>query len=382
MLQYKKNTWGEKMSSNNTAVISKASNHTIKKFELIENYVKSWAHKLLQNPHCNGVIFIDCMCNSGVYFNDKDEKVFGTPVRVAKILRDAAGQYPNKKIYIYLNDYSAEKIALLRENLPAEKSNFKYSITIKDGNALLKEIGSKLDNRKKLHLFLLYDPYDAHIDWNALSPFFRSWSEVLINHMISDSIRAVKVAKSDIAKQKYEKTYLSDFENLLPFGSDKSAYEKRVEEIINGLKGSSSREYYVASYPFFNTRNALQYDLVHCTSNKEGFKLYKTTAWKTFGGKSSIKNTHGKENQLMLDMDGSGVLKTEIDEKCYYVKDIADYIQTKFAGMKNVPLSLVWGTLDKHPVFPSDGFRKDIKNDLKNTYGARTSRDTISFGGK
>ena len=50
--------------------------------------------------------------------------------------------------------------------------------------------------------------------------------------------------------------------------------------------------------------------------------------------------------------------------------------------MKNVPLSLVWETLDKHPVFPSDGFRKDIKNDLKNTYGARTSRDTISFGGK
>ena len=84
----------------------------------------------------------------------------------------------------------------------------------------------------------------------------------------------------------------------------------------------------------------------------------------------------------MLDMDGSGVLKTEIDEKCYYVKDIADYIQTKFAGMKNVPLSLVWETLDKHPVFPSDGFRKDIKNDLKNTYGARISRDTISFGGK
>ena len=35
--------------------------------------------------------------------------------------------------------------------------------------------------------------------------------------------------------------------------------------------------------------------------------------------------------------------------------------------------------LDNHPVFPSDGFRNDIKKDLKNIHFAIVSRDTVSF---
>ena len=54
------------MSGRKKSVISKASPHTIKKFELIEEYIKSWAQKLLLTESCNGLIFIDCMCNSGV----------------------------------------------------------------------------------------------------------------------------------------------------------------------------------------------------------------------------------------------------------------------------------------------------------------------------
>lgn len=52
------------MSGRKKSVISKASPHTIKKFELIEEYIKSWAQKLLLTESCNGLIFIDCMCNS------------------------------------------------------------------------------------------------------------------------------------------------------------------------------------------------------------------------------------------------------------------------------------------------------------------------------
>lgn len=125
-------------SSNNSAVVSKASPHTIKKFELIESYVKSWAQKLMQNNYCNGIIFIDCMCNSGVYRDENGNEEFGTPIRVSRILRDVAGQYPKKKVFVYLNDNSKEKIAELKKHLPSESSNFRYSITSKDGNVLLK----------------------------------------------------------------------------------------------------------------------------------------------------------------------------------------------------------------------------------------------------
>ena len=74
------------MANNNDGVIGKASPHTIKKFELVEKYIQTWVQKLMNNQYCNGVIFIDCMCNSGVYVDDNGETVYGTPIRVAKIL--------------------------------------------------------------------------------------------------------------------------------------------------------------------------------------------------------------------------------------------------------------------------------------------------------
>ena len=116
-------------SSNNNQLISIAKPHTIKKFELIESYVETWAQKLLNNPKCKSIVFIDCMCNSGVYQTADGETVYGTPVRVARILRDAAGQYPGKQIYIYLNDNNPEKIELLKLHLPKESNNFHYCFT-------------------------------------------------------------------------------------------------------------------------------------------------------------------------------------------------------------------------------------------------------------
>lgn len=366
-------------SSNNDQIVSLAKPHTIKKFELIEKYVETWAQKLLNTPTCKGLVFIDCMCNSGVYHNENGETIYGTPIRVSRILRDVAGQYPYKKIHIFLNDYNSKKIEHLKSNLPQEKSNFRYHLSAIDANERLRELAPAIARNARYNFFLLYDPYDATIDWAALAPFFKRWGEVLINHMVSDSVRAIKQAKTSHAKEKYEGTYCSSFEDLLPWGSDRSAYEQRVEQIITTLKGSPDREYYIASFPFFNRTNSLVYDLVHCTGNIAGFRLFKVTAWKTFGDKSSLKDTHGIENQLMLDLDGDSALTTHTDANCYYIKDVADYLQKHFSGKKNVPLSEVWGFLDGHPVFPSDGYRQEIKDELKKVYGAKNSRGTISF---
>ena len=170
-----------------------------------------------------------------------------------------------------------------------------------------------------------------------------------------------------------------DLERLVPYGSDKKAYEQRVEAIITALHSSRFRSLYIAAFPFFNEKNAIVYNLIHCTSNIKGFKLYKQSAWQTFGGKSSTKNTHGSENQLMLDFSGGGIAKTQADEFCYYIKDIADYLQDAFDGQTNVPFDRLWALLDEHPIFPSDGFRNEIKNELKRSFGAKTTRDKISF---
>ncbi|MGN6713172.1 three-Cys-motif partner protein TcmP [Anaerocolumna jejuensis] len=373
-------------SSNNEKVISKASPHTVKKFDLIEEYIKSWAQKLMLNEACNGLVFIDCMCSSGMYTDAEGKFVKGTPVRVAEALLDVARTYTQKQVFLYLNDNSKDKIKELKKHLPSDERNFRIVTSVGDGNELLKTIGLQLNQTNHLHFFLLYDPYDASIDWEALLPFFKNWGEVLINHMISDSIRAISQVKNDSAKKKYEGTYLvDDVKKLIPFGSNKAAYEQRLREIIEFLKGYSERKYYIAAFPFFNTKNSLVYDLVHCTSHEAGFKLFKTTAWKTFGDKSSLKNRHGEEGQLMFDFTGESACKPVVDDYCYDVYSIVSYVQDNFCGKKDVPLEDIWSLLDEHPVFPSDGYRSQIKSVLKQDFGAQMLRqktEKINFSDK
>ena len=103
-------------------------------------------------------------------------------------------------------------------------------------------------------------------------------------------------------KEKYANTYLEDFEKLVPFGSDKAAYEARVEEIISSLHGT--RRYYVAAFPFYNTNNSHKYNLIHCTSHKEGFKLYKKSARKVFGAQVFYQTLPLKVGSCDLTMMG------------------------------------------------------------------------------
>lgn len=365
--------------SNNSKIIDEARPHTIMKFKLVEEYIKAWAQKLMLNSSCYELVFIDCMCNSGVYTYN-GETVEGTPVRVAKVLLDVARTYPQKQIQIYLNDKSQEKVDELKKHLPANEGKFNIIVTVKDRDELLETIGPQLYGRQHLHYFLFYDPYDASINWSVLIPFLRNWGEVMINHMVLDTARAITQVKREATKEKYANTYLIDFEKLVPFGSDKKAYETRVEEIIQGLKGH--RRYFVSAFPFYNTHNSQLYSLIHCTDHIEGFKLYKQVAWKTFGGKSSTKNTHGDHCQLSIDYANTGLFVPATDESCFFVTDIAKYLQKSFSGQTNVPLESLWRRLDLHPIFPSDGFRQEIRSELKNIYGARFSAVVNPTDGK
>lgn len=351
-----------------------AKPHTIKKFELIEEYVSAWAHKLLQYEGCSGIVFIDCMCNRGIYKNVSGDDVFGTPVRVARLLARTMLNYPQKTANLYFNDLEFEKIETLKGYLPSNTKNFIIHTSVMDGNELLKNF--IIDSK---HPYLLvYDPYQAKIDWSAITPFLNEWGEVIINHMVSDTIRGIPKATKPDVKSKYEDTYQSDIDELVAIGNDRNAYEQKIIEIIT-KKTVHGRKLYLASFPFFNRTNGQVYSLLHCTSNINGFKLFKTTAWKTFDGKSSAKNTHGIENQLMINIDGGFETMTATDESCYNISDIAKYLCSLFKGQKDVSLDAVFSSLDEHPIFPSDGFRNEIKKELKTYCGALISKSTASF---
>lgn len=375
-------------SSNNNEVISKVSPHTIKKFELIEAYVQTWAHKLLEygrnTGNCNGIVFIDCMCNSGMYLNEETgELVEGTPIRVARVLSDVMREqnYQDRQAWLYFNDLSQDKIDELQKHMPAETRNFHISLSVGDGNLLLKSIGSRLSAQAKINYLLVYDPYQATIDWTALLPFIRNWGEIILNHMVSDSIRAVSQARRPDAISKYESTYLAKIEDLIDFGSDRDAFEQRIKDIINVLNGKNHKRYYIASYPFFNSKNTVVYNLLHCTSSFVGFKLYKSTAWTTFGGKSSMKKSKIDPGQLRFDFGSDSddiVMTTETDENCYYVQDIVKFIIGTFSGRMDVPLQEIWNAVDEHPIFPSDLYKNDIKDQLR-SQGFKVHRSSIDF---
>ena len=89
-------------NSKKNDLISVASPHSIKKFELISEYVKAWINILMLNKKCRGIVYIDCMSNSGVYKNDKGKEIEGTPLRVSEIIAEAMTRYTDKQAFILM----------------------------------------------------------------------------------------------------------------------------------------------------------------------------------------------------------------------------------------------------------------------------------------
>ena len=368
-------------SSKRNDLVSVAPPHSIKKFELISEYVKAWIQILMLNQKCRGIVYIDCMSNSGVYKNDEGEEIEGTPLLVSEIIADAMITYTNKQAYLYFNDLDSKKIDLLKTRIPKQTNNFHIYTEAMDANVLLRKIGTQFTTAfSDMHFLLVYDPYDAHIEWDAMMPFLKNWGEIIINHMVSDPIRGAKTAKKQKVIEKYEETYQTTIDELISFGS-RNAFETKIEQIIRDGSGRSEKRYYIASFPFFNSNNSVVYNLIHCTGHYKGFELFKSTAWKTFGDKSSLKNTHNIEDQMSFTISDNGelVMGVQVDESCYNLRDAAKYVQEHFAGKENVPNDDVWTYLGEHPVFPTRDYKNKIKDVLKREFGMKASRSSMTF---
>ena len=178
-----------------TDIITEAKPHTIKKFELIERYVDEWARKILGyngkdgRNGSKGVIYIDCMCNSGVYRDSlSGEIIDGTALRVVKKLNEIIKNYPSKEAVVIFNDINQDRIQLLKDKI-AEinlESNMIVSYSQEDCDAFLSHLDYKSFTAQH-NTLLVYDPYNVSLNWETISPFLNRWGEVIINHMISDT---------------------------------------------------------------------------------------------------------------------------------------------------------------------------------------------------
>jgi len=348
--------------------ITTAKPHTIKKFELISRYVYDWAHKILGYSKSKGVIYIDCMSNCGMYYDEQGKLIEGTAIRVVKLLDEIISQYPGKKAILYFNDINKARVEKLKEFInSANCKNVETYYNVGDGNQFLHSLN--VGRFSFFNTLMVYDPYNANIDWNAIAPYLNIWGEVIINHIISDTVRGSHVAQKSSAISKYQDTYQKSIDEIVALGCDRKKLDQIVVDIIKEQTIESKRERFIASFPFFNRNNGQVYNLIHCCGNIEGLKLYKKVAWQTFGGKSSLKNTHGIENQLCLGFDDNAPIHTITDESCFFVKDIAKYVFDNYSRRGTVSLEDIYLDLDRHPIFPSDGFKREIKDELKSSYG-------------
>ena len=215
-------------------------------------------------------------------------------------------------------------------------------------------------------------------------PFLKNWGEIIINHMVSDTIRAAKIAKKPEVIEKYEETYQTTIDELISFGSDRNAFEKKIEQIILKLSGRKEGRYYVAAFPFFNSNNSVVYNLIHCTGHQTGFDLFKSTAWKIFDDQSSGKkikdgNDDGYEQLVMNFETGEVGYDHKEDDAHYTLRDIATYLQKHFRGRQEVPKEEISEYLFEHPVFPVRDYSRKTYNALKKYYGAAVHRNTVTF---
>ena len=352
--------------------------HTLKKFELISRYVDEWARKILGYEKSNGVVYIDCMSNCGMYYNEMGKLVEGTAILVVKILNNIMKNYGDKKALIFFNDIEEDRVNRLKQYIDCiDHQNLNISYNVGDASQFLKSLVKRKFER--FNTLMIYDPYDASIDWDAINPYLKIWGEVIINHMVSDTVRGATVAQKSSVIAKYQETYQKKINEIVELGCDKNKLNQIILDILNEQTADSQRKHFIASFPFYNRTNGQVYNLIHCCAHIEGLKLYKKVAWKTFGGKSSLKDTHGQENQMCMVFDEVVTTETPTDENCFYVKDIAKYIFDRYSDRGTVSLDEIYYDLDRHPVFPSDGFKQKIKDELKSIYGVSFPRGNNSI---
>lgn len=91
--------------------LDKKKEQTDYKIKYVQEYVRLWLLVNVNRSDVNSINFIDCMCNSGVYY-DGD---LSTSMEVLLLFLKASEQHKDKTFNLYLNDISIDKIEILNK---------------------------------------------------------------------------------------------------------------------------------------------------------------------------------------------------------------------------------------------------------------------------
>lgn len=287
----------EEITKNNDKHLDEAKLHTQYKIKYIKNYVKRWLNVAVNCSQRN-IVFIDSMCNAGVYKND----IKGTCIEVVELFIRYAKENNNKQFYIFLNDYDENRIKILNEILNSydKPNNLKISVKNKEVVEYLNLLIDKNVFTGSCFTLLYTDPYNFGIT-NLLSTIKnfidKYYCELLFNFFSSD-IRRNRNNISAQDKMSKIKNELSSVITNINVVEDEN--KEILDKLINTYKNTKNIKYSFA-YRFNNTNNAELYYIIFFTPNRRGLELIKETIWEVFNGEESFKKQIDiDKNQLKL----------------------------------------------------------------------------------
>lgn len=275
----------EKIAKENEKILDEAKLHTQYKIKYIKDYVRRWLNVAV-NYRQRNIVFIDSMCNAGVYKNG----IKGTCIEVIELFIEYAKENQAKQFYVFLNDYDKDKIRVLNGlisnyNVP---NNLKINIKDKEVVEYLSLLIEKNTFSNSCFTLLYTDPYNFGIPnlLTTIKTFIdKFYCELLFNYFSSDVTRNKKntFAKNKMSKIKNELSSVITDINI-----DGDENKEMLNRLISTYKDTKNIKYSFA-YRFNNTNNAELYYIIFFTPNKRGLELIKESIWEVFNGEESFK---------------------------------------------------------------------------------------------
>ena len=94
----------EEIIKKHAKILDDKKAQTTNKIKYVSKYVENWLYVMANAKFSEGINFIDCMCNAGIYL-DGD---FCTSIEVLKLFVASAAIHKDKTFNLYFNDFSSQ----------------------------------------------------------------------------------------------------------------------------------------------------------------------------------------------------------------------------------------------------------------------------------
>jgi|GEM_PF-6520177 len=366
---------------------------TLKKIKFMNKYIHSWYRKIFSylpkfgSPY-QGVVFIDCMSNSGVYvFNNELHDGTSTKALKAFNWKHTEEKIVGKDFKIIVNDKDLQRITCQQciwNNTPKINQKLTYDFFQKDVREFLKEDANKIlleAKKRKFHTLLFYDPYDLLIDWEALKPFLESKSvDIILTHFwMNDTKRAINQVVKEEAKNKYINAYGLSYEDLRERYNKMSSFEQNEflrKQLIDQIMKHGANEKKFGYAPIFNDRNNVVYDIVIVSISNAATKLFRSEMYNLY---KNVANSDGGTEQLSLfgteDTSYSESRKLFNEMQLFYSYNyFAEVAASDFSG-KEVSQENFNDYLNNHE-FIAPNCKKELKKRLQEHHDMKIKKKT------